>query len=596
MWTLYDSFGRTLATTLAAQGYFQIINVKDYGAVGDNATNDTAAIQAAINAAGAGGVTARGVDLFFPAGIYLINAALTCPFNNIMFRGAGWQSTVIMASHTTGDIIQLGDGTTHSGCGLMDMSVWCNAARTTGASINVNLMHDCLIQNFVINNCFTGILIQNASLKVRLHEGEINNIHVTDGIGISINNGLGGDTYIEGVIMSNPPASKPLAGIQITSAGHVSILKCNVTSCNYGLYVIPTGTQIVAYLFVDHSLFDSCGAAGMYLYPSGAVTAKIQSVICVNSWFSGSAVNYGVQLNLATAAILDGISFVGCRILNNYQHGVLISAGNNISFTDCTIAGNGQQTINTYDGINIAAGVSNISMVNCKIGQAGTATNQQRYAVNIAAGAGGNIQMLANDCQPNGTVGTHGYINMGVLTGGGIQLDFNTPCLSDAMDSCTVAASAGINTVETVISAALRMSASALRPGKVFRFNIRGTNTSTLAGATTFRIRMGTAGTTGDAVIMTFVLAASAASGTAVPFSINIIVVCRTAGASATFYGFLQLVNQGTTGISATATQVVVGTAATGSTITSNYLTCTCQTAAATTTNTFQIVASEVVT
>jgi hypothetical protein len=46
------------------------INVLDYGAVGDGVTNDAAAIQAAVNA---------GTTVYFPAGTYLINTAISVP-------------------------------------------------------------------------------------------------------------------------------------------------------------------------------------------------------------------------------------------------------------------------------------------------------------------------------------------------------------------------------------------------------------------------------------------------------------------------------------------------------------------------------------
>lgn len=48
------------------------IDVTDYGATGDGVTDDTAAIQAAIDAAEAGG----GGIVYFPAGVYVINGAL----------------------------------------------------------------------------------------------------------------------------------------------------------------------------------------------------------------------------------------------------------------------------------------------------------------------------------------------------------------------------------------------------------------------------------------------------------------------------------------------------------------------------------------
>jgi hypothetical protein len=58
------------------------INVKQYGVTGDGATDDTANIQACLNAATAG------TDVVLPAGIYIITATLLFP-GNIRIRGAG---------------------------------------------------------------------------------------------------------------------------------------------------------------------------------------------------------------------------------------------------------------------------------------------------------------------------------------------------------------------------------------------------------------------------------------------------------------------------------------------------------------------------
>ena len=62
----------------------ETISVKDFGATGDGTTDDTTAIQNAINAVIAQG----GGTLFFPAGTYLINATLTVP-GAVILKGAG---------------------------------------------------------------------------------------------------------------------------------------------------------------------------------------------------------------------------------------------------------------------------------------------------------------------------------------------------------------------------------------------------------------------------------------------------------------------------------------------------------------------------
>ncbi len=69
-------------------GYF---NVKDYGAKGDGSTDDTAAIQAAIDACEAAG----GGIVWFPSGSYKITATLTVQSSGVCPLGASRNSTII---------------------------------------------------------------------------------------------------------------------------------------------------------------------------------------------------------------------------------------------------------------------------------------------------------------------------------------------------------------------------------------------------------------------------------------------------------------------------------------------------------------------
>lgn len=71
------------------------INVKDsaYGATGDGTTDDTAAIQAALDAASAAG----GGRVMLPPGTYLVSSMLTVP-HKVQLRGhAGWDGVKILA-------------------------------------------------------------------------------------------------------------------------------------------------------------------------------------------------------------------------------------------------------------------------------------------------------------------------------------------------------------------------------------------------------------------------------------------------------------------------------------------------------------------
>ena len=73
---------------LYARGTMQGFNVRDYGATGDGIADDTAAIQATIDAAAPHGGT-----VFFPVGVYRVTATLTVTTTSrppgITLQGAG---------------------------------------------------------------------------------------------------------------------------------------------------------------------------------------------------------------------------------------------------------------------------------------------------------------------------------------------------------------------------------------------------------------------------------------------------------------------------------------------------------------------------
>lgn len=70
-----------------------VFNVKDYGAVGNGATDDKAAIQAAINAANSAG----GGTIYYPRATYALTTGLTS-YSNVIHRGE--PGTVLLATGT----------------------------------------------------------------------------------------------------------------------------------------------------------------------------------------------------------------------------------------------------------------------------------------------------------------------------------------------------------------------------------------------------------------------------------------------------------------------------------------------------------------
>jgi parallel beta-helix repeat protein len=86
----YDPAGAGAVTTTVQAKLRESVSVKDFGAVGDGVTDDTAAIQAAVDAMYANG----GGTVFFPDGIYGIGATPIQIKDNVTLTGNGKNSTL----------------------------------------------------------------------------------------------------------------------------------------------------------------------------------------------------------------------------------------------------------------------------------------------------------------------------------------------------------------------------------------------------------------------------------------------------------------------------------------------------------------------
>lgn len=576
------------------QGPIPWIDVTSYGATGNGTTDDTAAINLAIAAAVALTAPAgsqRGCVVYFPEGIYLVSSALTSPnANGIVFNGAGrGASTILVATaFATGDVLALHSGSAY--CEVRNLQFYAQGTRSSGAFINTNGATDICISDCVLTGPFVGINVSGSSIKVRIRNTEINSIVGTTGVGILVNNGTAGDTYIgPGVVMSN--GTQPLAGIEIQATGHTSILEVNTTKCINGLYINPGAGQTVNYLFVDHCLWDSCSGNGININ-AGTSTSTIESLLFQNSWASGttSGGGAGIITQGVAGGIIDDVHFVNCRILNNQTHGVQHGFGNNLTFSECTVAGNSQASNGASDGFNIAAGINKFVIIGCTIGTAGTSQSAtQRYGVNILSGASNSYTVTNNNFTSNVTANIS---DLGVPAGltQKIVMDNIGGSVQGGV-SATTAASGAINTTATVIAGGTNSGAvfpaNSLKVGTVIRISIPFSCTSSAADTATWSLRFGTAGTTADTAFAT-VAVTSATSGTGILGKVVIEFVVTTVGTTGTTLGQLVMWNTGITGAATNnCTVVAITPSAVLNTTVTSYMTVSFITSATTCTYTF---------
>ena len=137
-----------LAVTIGGTSW--LINVRDYGAQGDGTTDDSAAIQAAVNALPAGGGA-----VYFPKGIYLVSSTTYVTSNTRLF-GDGAASLFKAAYSWTGTTAATGE--TPNLAFIQNLN-----ASTPVANGWAYTDHDIIIEKLAFD--YTGMALVNASCK-----------------------------------------------------------------------------------------------------------------------------------------------------------------------------------------------------------------------------------------------------------------------------------------------------------------------------------------------------------------------------------------------------------------------------------------------
>jgi hypothetical protein len=375
--TTYDPAGTGAVATTVQAKLREIVSVKDFGATGDGVTDDTAAIQLALDDGQNGAV-------FFPTGTYKVSSALTVRPSTHVF-GSGVDS-VLKTNSATANIFNINGQFVY----ISDLSFNSSVTRTAGFFIDIlSGSSRFRLQNFYMNNGHSGICIRNTSATVTIAQGQILNSAAATGIGIKIEGGI--DLTISDILMDN--AVQTFAGIYVTKADDLAIDSCSIITSGNALFLQASGTVIVS-IWATNTFFDNSNRG---LYINAINSGTIARCLFDQCWFSSNPTQ-GVLIDADATGVVNGIDFNGCHVFLNQLDGIQIFDGNctNIQIHDCAIAGN-----STY-GVSIGANISYVSVQDCNINN-GYGVGPNVTGIYVAPGTGNNLRICNNNLSGNTT-------------------------------------------------------------------------------------------------------------------------------------------------------------------------------------------------
>lgn len=378
-----DGFQLRRKNAILAFAAGPFLNVLDKGAVGDDSTDDTVAIQAAITQIGAGG----GGTVYIPSLTFKITAELTCDYSGVRILGDTSGGSCLKQYTAGARTINFGNGVTQRNyCGAEHLLLSTGATKSAGAAIYLNNQRASFVRKCRITGAFIGINVTGASVVTDIEDTEIIDSIATTGTGL-LCDGLSNDIFIYHLTMDKASGTQPAAGIQLKNCNGVWMTNCSIIRQGYGLKINPGAGETVHWIFGQGVALDTCTNYAIHI-DSNTATSTVKGLMFTNSW--GASSSYGAYIEGNASGVLDGVSFTACRFLNNTNYGVRVERGINTRITDCQISGNSR-------GVHVAANIGAITINDNAIGQLDNFGNTQDYNVFLAAGTGDNISYTNND-------------------------------------------------------------------------------------------------------------------------------------------------------------------------------------------------------
>lgn len=389
-------------------------NVKDYGALGNNTADDTAAIQAAINAAGT-----NGGQVYFPPGQYKLNtsAPLSNTHDAVSFLGSGVANTkIIIGSGFTGSAAITNTGNYFV---FQNMSIEAASSTTTSNPACHGIVSTGGHTFRVLNASFLNIngyaIEAFGTATTQLHGGFVSHVKIqntaggiyikSDSTQVAANFTL--DNIFTRFVGVNSGTNANLDCIRIEDSWDVLVQNCfawmNAATGGTGAAFRVVGNCAATFVQNLDALGPQTGSANVSLEAGANGSPQ-------NVQITGGVIQQGtVGLNIGGATTQVRVN--GVRFINNQTHGAVVSTTGPAIYLDSVFfSGNGAGATGTNYDLNWS-GTTTGYVTNCRFASpivtVGTAGVQQ--SINIAAAQ--NVRFFNVDFQGTGNSSANWFTN-----------------------------------------------------------------------------------------------------------------------------------------------------------------------------------------
>lgn len=395
-----------------------VVSVKDFGAVGDGVTNDTAAIQAAVNAVG----TAGGGTVYFPAGTYLVSATIAVNYSNVYLRGEGmWNTLITRNSSAFSDTILFqgggSDATLLLNVGITDIGIRTTGLMSSGAHLQLDgvarfEINSVYAENGYINLLFkaatAGVITNTYTLGTNLYGGSGTNrayVQFTNSAGGYTKKDCG-DVFVDNFNWRSNTSNQLYGyGLIIESADGLWFQNGHIGNCvTANIFINSNNTAPLNLVFFSNVMSDEGVAHSCLITGSGSTDFETIRFTGCEFKSGGDPAYCTYGLVVASGCTVDELQFSNCLFQEFGAQGVLIqsSVNGNITFTGCIVKGNGRTL--SAPGYELSANARGVSIVGGSSGRARNTwvTGSQTYGVKIGGSATG-ISVNGVDLTGNAT-------------------------------------------------------------------------------------------------------------------------------------------------------------------------------------------------